>query len=116
MSQDIIENILKFLLTEYLTMSDGLIAKHLQYDDYCETKKKVGIIKDLELHIHSNDHNPPHFHVKTNDLKINAKFTIENCDLISGEINAKYLKRVKAMFNSPKGKIVFQKIWDNRLK
>ncbi|MGM9478029.1 DUF4160 domain-containing protein [Pedobacter sp. GSP4] len=31
--------------------------------------------------IYSNDHLPPHFHVKSNDLKIDAKFLITTGEL-----------------------------------
>lgn len=114
MNNDLLEDILKFVLSDYLTMSDGLFQTHLAIENF-ETKRRVGVINDLELHIYSNDHNPPHFHVKTNDLGINAKFSIENCELLSGDISSKQLKRIKAFYNSPKGKIIFQKIWNTRL-
>ena len=67
----------------------------------------------MEIRIHSNDHDPPHFHVVTKDVKINAKFKIENCEIISGEISSK-LKRIKVFYNSRKGKLILESIWDKR--
>ncbi|WP_175545845.1 DUF4160 domain-containing protein [Sinomicrobium oceani] len=49
----------------------------------------------MQVIIYSNDHNPPHFHVKIKDLKIDAKFRIGDCELINGEISSKDLKKIK---------------------
>jgi len=114
MKPDIMEKILKNLLLFYLGLDDSQLDKHIKEANLA-TKERVESINDLNIIIYSNDHNPPHFHVKSKDLKINAKFTIEDCELMSGEINSKYLKRIKAFYDSPKGKIVMQTIWNKRL-
>lgn len=113
MQPNIMEKILKDLLLYYLGLDDIQLDKHLKEANLA-TKERVESINDLNILIYSNDHNPPHFHVKSKDLKIDAKFTIKNCELMSGEISSKYLKRIKAFYNSPKGQIVLQKIWDKR--
>lgn len=114
MKPDIMEKILKDLLTYYLGLDDISLEKHIKSANLA-TKERVDTINDLNILIFSNDHNPPHFHVKSNDLKIDAKFKIENCDLISGEISSKYLKRIKAFYDGPKGKMVLQTIWNKRI-
>ncbi len=114
MQPDIMERILEDLLLYYLGLGDLQLDKHIK-DANLATKEHVESIKDLNIVIYSNDHNPPHFHVKSKDLKINAKFTIEDCMLMSGDISSKYLKRIKAFYDSPKGKIVLQTIWNKRL-
>jgi hypothetical protein len=40
-----------------------------------EIKKLVDKINNLKIHIYPNDHNPPHFHVLTDN--INASFRID---------------------------------------
>ena len=42
-------------------------------------KEQIATIRNMKIVIYS-DHNPPHFHVKSKDNKINAKFKIENCE------------------------------------
>jgi hypothetical protein len=114
MKPDIIEKILQELLAYYLGLDDNSLEKHLKMANLA-TKERVAIINDLNIWIFSNDHEPPHFHVKSKDLKINAKFKIENCEFIGGEIRSKHLKRIKAFYEGPKGKMVLQAIWNKRL-
>ena len=53
--------------------------------------------------------------MKSNDLKIDAKFLIENGEFLSGKINSKNLKKIKAFYRIPKTKIILEKIWNKRL-
>ena len=109
----IYENILENLLSNYLGLSDDSLNKHIKSSGYA-TKERVATIKDLKIIIYSNDHNPPHFHVKSKDLKINAKFSIQDCSLISGEVNSKNLKRITAFYSDPK--MILEKIWSKRIQ
>lgn len=111
---DLIEKILNDLINHYLCLSDLEIDLHIKNPNF-GIKERVETIDDLQVIIYSDDHNPPHFHVKTKSKKINAKFKIENCELISGEISSKDLKKIKAFYLSPKGKAVLQAIWNKRL-
>ncbi len=113
MKEDIMQKILKDLLIFYLGLDDGSLAIHLK-EANTATKERVDTIDDLQVIIYSNDHNPPHFHVKTKNRNIDAKFTIENCELISGEISSKDQKKIKAFYLSPKGKITLNMIWNKR--
>ena len=104
MKPNIMEKILKDLLSYYLGLDDVSLEKHLK-EVNTATKERVTTLDDLQVIIHSDGHDP-HFHVKTKDLNINAKFKIEDCELFSGSISAKDLKKIKAFYLSPKGKTV----------
>jgi hypothetical protein len=114
MSFTIFEKVLVSELSYYLALDDIILERCLR-DSNLVYKERVNKIDDLEILIYSNDHNPPHFHVKSNDLKINAKFTIDSCELISGIANSKQIKRIKAFHLSPKGRILMEAIWNKRL-
>ena len=113
MSSEIMEKVLADLLKYYLGLDDRSLELHLK-DANSATKERVATIEDLQVIIYSNDHNPPHFHVKTKNLNIDAKFKIEDCELISGEIASKDLKKIKAFYLSSKGKMVLELIWNKR--
>ena len=113
MKPNILEKILTDLLTYYLGLDDISLEKHLK-EVNLGTKERVKTIDNLQVIIYSNDHNPPHFHVISKDLKINAKFSIEKCELLSGEISTKNLKKISAFYQSPKGKIVLESIWSKK--
>jgi intein/homing endonuclease len=61
-----------------------------------EIKTLVNKVRNLRIEMYSNDHNPPHFHVKTKCGTINAKFKLEDCSLLSGEVDTKDYRRIKA--------------------
>jgi len=63
-----------------------------------EIKKLVDKINNLKIHIYSNDHNPPHFHVLTDN--INASFNIKTGELIKGSIDPKDQKRINYFYES----------------
>jgi len=113
MPNDILEKALTDILQIYMTYEESVIEE-LLIEPNLVKKERVDKIKDLEVIIYSNDHNPPHFHVKTKGKKIDAKFLIETGEYISGEIDSKNLKRIKAYYNSPKTKTVMQIIWNKR--
>ncbi len=113
MKPDIMEKILKVLLTYYLGLDDTSLEKHLKEANFA-TKERIATINDLQVIIFSNDHNPPHFHIKSKDLKINARFAIESFRLLSGEISSKNLKKIETFYLSPKGKLVLTAIWNKR--
>lgn len=109
----ILEKILGDTLEQFLLLSDSELETLLKYSDH-SIKERLTTINDLQIIIYSNDHDPPHFHVKTKELRINAKFKIEDCSLLSGEISRKELKKIKAFYKSQKGKIIMEKIWNKR--
>ncbi len=113
MTSNIVEKILEDLLIHYFEMSESEIDFLIENPNF-NSKERIATIKNLKVIIYSNDHNPPHFHVVSKDYEVNAKFLIENGELLKGEINTKDLKRIKAFYNSPKTKMVMQLIWEKK--
>ncbi len=113
MSKDYEEKILTDLLKYFLGLDDVSLEQHLKAHN-TTIKERVATIDDLQVIIYSNDHYPPHFHVKTKNLSINAKFKIEDCELIDGEISSKDFKKIEAFYRSSKGKMVLELIWNKR--
>ena len=112
MNSKIFYKIFEDLLRSYFSMSDMEIDQILRYNFV--PKERITTINDMKVIIYSNDHNPPHFHVKSNDLRINAKFLIENGELLSGEVQSKDLRRIKAFYLNPKNQILLNKIWSKK--
>lgn len=110
MAEDIIQKAIVEVLRTYLSYDDNVIQYLLDNPDFID-KERIKTIDNLEVIIYPNDHNPPHFHVKSKDLKIDAKFFIETGELYKGEISSKDLKKIKAFYQSPKGKILMEIVW-----
>ncbi|MFC4740367.1 DUF4160 domain-containing protein [Flavobacterium ponti] len=80
-----------------------------------ETRERIGTLGNMQIMIYSNDHNPPHFHVKSRDRTIDAKFKIENGEYLSGTIDTKGIKRINAFFNDIKVKSRMEAIWNKKI-
>jgi len=113
MKTDIFEKILTPVLEDYMNIDFDFKNKSLGIHNI-QTKERVGTIRNMKILIYSNDHNPPHFHVISNDNSVNAKFTIDSCQLLSGNIENKDIKRIEAFHKDPKTIIVLTKIWTRR--
>lgn len=74
-----------------------------------EIRQLVDRVYGLRIEVYSNEHPPPHFHVKSPN--VDASFTIEGCDLISGNIDARDLKKIQFWFKYAKPKIV--EVWNS---
>ena len=46
--------------------------------------KQGTVYPNLQLHVHSDEHNPPHFHVRCSAKNINISIRIDNGELING--------------------------------
>lgn len=66
-------------------------------------RELVGKINNLKLYIYPQDHNPPHFHIKSSDL--DACFDIYSCELIKGNIDPKSYKKIKFWHKSVAGEL-----------
>lgn len=75
-------------------------------------KKQIARIRNMKIEIYSNDHNPPHFHVKSNDLSINASFRLDDCALIKGNINSDDVKRIEAFYRDTETQQIMHDIWN----
>jgi len=111
-TERLFEKILTPILENYFdVVSTESLVKRIK------TKERIGTVRNMQIIIFSNDHTPPHFHVKSKDKKIDVKFKIENCEFISGKIDGKNLKRLKGFYNDMKTQIVKDKmmeIWNKK--
>ena len=101
--------ILEPILNSYFSGNiSSLLADSLQ------TKEQVDRIGNMKIAIYTNDHNPPHFHVYSNDRIIDAKFRIDNCELLGGNISSTDLKKVRAFYKHPKTVYIMEQMWNKR--
>ena len=110
---NILEIVLENILLDFMELDESTI-EYLIEQPTIKQKERIDTIKNLKVIIYSNDHNPPHFHVLSNDYNVNAKFLIKNGEFLSGEISIKDLKRIKAFYLSTKTKIIMEKIWNKK--
>lgn len=100
-SPDELENI-----EEYAEWLDALLHGPC-YVDECggelcliEIKQLVAKVKSLKIEIYSNEHTPPHFHVKSPN--VDASFDIQDCNKLEGTISNKDYKVIKFWHASAK--------------
>jgi Domain of unknown function (DUF4160) len=75
-------------------------------------KELVGKIRNMKIEIYPNDHNPPHFHIRSNDQSINATFRLDTGELIDGVIGGKDQKRIEAFFTDSKTQALMRHMWN----
>ena len=75
-------------------------------------KELVDRVRNMKIEIYSNDHNPPHFHVKSRDGSIDATFRIDNGVYIQGSIDGKDRKRIDAFYNDERVKNLMKEMWN----
>ncbi len=75
-------------------------------------KELVGRTRNMKIEIYGNDHNPPHFHVNSNDKSINATFRLDDCELLKGEIGSQDKKRIEAFFADQKTQLLMKEMWN----
>ena len=108
-----------------MTIEEKILTHNLEYfmnivdiDNHIDNsriKERVETIGKMQIIIYSNDHEPPHFHVKSKDNEINAKFTIKDCVYISGRIDTKDIKRIQAFHRDIKTQKVLEGIWNKKI-
>lgn len=76
-----------------------------------EIKQLVDRVRNLKIHIYSNEHNPPHFHVVSKCNTINASFDLHSGKLLKGEITGKDEKRIEYYYSQFKEKLI--ECWKN---
>jgi hypothetical protein len=65
-----------------------------------EIRALVDRVRGLKIEIYPDEHPPPHFHVKSPN--VDASFTIESCELLSGEIQGTDLRKIRFWFKRAK--------------
>jgi Domain of unknown function (DUF4160) len=71
-------------------------------------KRRIDEFHGLKIEIYSDEHSPPHFHVKSAGM--NASFRIENCELIRGTIGSRERKNIEWWHKHSKSKLI--SIWN----
>jgi hypothetical protein len=74
-----------------------------------EIRQLVQRVNGLKIEIYSNEHPPPHFHVKS--AEINASFDIESCTLLEGTIDGRDIKKVEFWHKHSKSLLI--EIWNS---
>ncbi|MGB0206132.1 MAG: DUF4160 domain-containing protein [Neptuniibacter sp.] len=69
-----------------------------------EIKQLVARVNGLKIEVYSNEHPPPHFHVKSPN--IDASSDIENCSLIEGHIGGRDRKKIEYWHKHAKSLLV----------
>lgn len=64
-----------------------------------------------ELSIFLVESAAPYFQVFLEKENIKAKFLIENCLLVEGNISPDDHKRIKAFYADPKSQVILKKVW-----
>jgi hypothetical protein len=65
-----------------------------------EIRQLVAKVNGLNIEVYSNEHPPPHFHVKSPN--VNASFDIESCSLLDGVVDARDKKKIRFWHNYAK--------------
>ena len=66
-------------------------------------KRRIASVRDLELNIYPKDHDPPHFHVRSTQRNMDARFHIDTLELIDmkyGTITGKEVRQVQEFFKT----------------
>ena len=69
-----------------------------------EQRHRVDNISNLKIEIFSNEHPPPHFHIKSPE--IDATFSILECKLLNGNIDSKSLKKIEYYHQHMRDKLI----------
>lgn len=80
-----LENFLKYYFDSCDVTDDGKVIHYRHRVDTIDGK--------LKIEVYSKDHNPPHFHVKYQN--VDASFHLETCEFLVGKISTKYISKVK---------------------
>lgn len=102
-------------LQEYTEWLNSLLTGPCYVEEYdgelilIEIKQLVDRVDSLKIEIYSNEHPPPHFHVKSST--INASFSIDDCSLLKGDVTRKERKIIE--FWHLKSKPLLIDIWNS---
>ena len=69
-----------------------------------ESKQLVERLNGLKIEIYSNEHPPPHFHVKSPE--VNATFAIEDCRQLTGHAPSSALQKIVYWHQFSKQKLI----------
>lgn len=69
-----------------------------------EARQQLDLVDGLKIELYANEHPPPHFHVKGND--VNASFTIDSCSLVKGKVSSKNRKKIEYWHRYAKPRLI----------
>ncbi|TMN95148.1 DUF4160 domain-containing protein [Pseudoalteromonas sp. S558] len=72
-------------------------------------RQLVAKVNGLKIEIYSNEHPPPHFHVKGGDIK--ASFSIIDCEQLEGKVGRREKALIKWWHSKGKEKLI--EIWNS---
>jgi hypothetical protein len=97
------EKLLNPILSHYLNQSiDAILSGEME---------AVRNRRKSELSIFLVESAAPYFQVILEKENIKAKFLIENCLLVEGDISPEDHKRIKAFYADPKSQVILKKVW-----
>lgn len=100
---------LSSLLTTYFNKFIGDMERGYQIKELVHRDGKYKVV------IHSEDHNPPHFHVYSKDGSFSAKFYIENGGHYAGDVSSKEMRIVNMLYDRPDIKKKLLQVWNKRM-
>ncbi|AOE48765.1 DUF4160 domain-containing protein [Kangiella sediminilitoris] len=74
-----------------------------------EIKQLVTRVNGLKIEVYSNEHPPPHFHVKSPN--VDASFDIESCTFLQGQVDSRDKKKIE--FWHRKAKPLLVEAWNS---
>jgi hypothetical protein len=75
-----------------------------------ETRQRVATIdRGLRIEVFSDEHPPPHFHVKSG--AIDASFAIDDCSLLRGNVDSGDMRRIRYWHQHAKAMLV--EVWNS---
>lgn len=95
-----------WLLERFLSECD--VIEHKGEPRLIFKRALVNRIGTLKIEIYPNEHAPPHFHVKSND--IDAVFAISDCQLLQGRISGKEERLINFWHSGAKTKLI--EVWN----
>jgi len=78
-------------------------SKVLRDGSLIKIKRYIGSVDDLRIIVQTGDHPPPHFHVKSRQRGIDARFRLDTLELINvkkGSIKSRDIKKIKNFFET----------------
>lgn len=66
---------------------------------------KIGEDNWFIYYVYSNDHNPPHFHVQSKDGNVHGRFSIQNFEMLDGNITFG-IKKIKKFLSKHSDEIM----------
>ena len=74
-----------------------------------EIRQLVARVNGLKIEVYSNEHPPPHFHVKAPN--VNASFDIESCSLLDGDVGNRDKKKIQFWHKHAKPLLI--EVWNS---